>query len=169
MTHQLTQKERMLLQDQLNHEKMCVKKYSGYAKLAHDPEVRRMFDEIAGVEEDHYNVLNSFLGNQSENQQGHGSGFQPFLQEIGLVGSSEMDSENAGASLHGSFGTQTDEALLNDMLMTEKYLSGTYDTAVFECSNPDVRMALQSIQKDEQDHGQRIFEYMQRHGMYTPK
>jgi spore coat protein CotF len=56
--------------------------------------------------------------------------------------------------------------MLEDMLMTEKYISGAYDTAVFESSNAQVRQALQHIQKDEQKHGEEIFKYMQQQGMY---
>jgi spore coat protein CotF len=65
--------------------------------------------------------------------------------------------------------TQDDKSMLEDMLMTEKYISGAYDTAVFETSNQQVRQALQHIQKDEQKHGEEIFKYMQQKGMYQPQ
>jgi spore coat protein CotF len=55
------------------------------------------------------------------------------------------------------------------MLMTEKFVSGAYDTAVFESANSDVRQALQHIQREEQQHGEGIFNYMSQHGMYNPK
>jgi spore coat protein CotF len=56
--------------------------------------------------------------------------------------------------------------LCNDMLMTEKYVSGTYDTAIFEFQDTNMRKALNHIQKEEQEHGEGIFNYMSSHGMY---
>jgi hypothetical protein len=58
-------------------------------------------------------------------------------------------------------------ALCNDMLMTEKYVSGSYDTAIFELKDANVRNALNHIQKEEQQHGEGIFNYMQSNGMYN--
>jgi spore coat protein CotF len=53
--------------------------------------------------------------------------------------------------------------------MTEKYVSGTYDTAIFEFTNTAMRQALNHIQKEEQQHGEGIFNYMQSRGMYNPQ
>jgi spore coat protein CotF len=55
------------------------------------------------------------------------------------------------------------------MLMTEKYVSGAYDTAIFEFRDPQVRQILNHIQKEEQQHGEAIFNYMESMGMYNPK
>ena len=54
-----------------------------------------------------------------------------------------------------------------DMLNTEKYVSGTYDIAIFEFKDPKVRDVLNHIQKEEQKHGEAIFAYMQSKGMYS--
>ena len=64
---------------------------------------------------------------------------------------------------------QEEAVLCTDMLMTEKYVSNTYDTAIFESVNSSVLQALQHIQKEEQQHGEGIFNYMQQHGMYNPR
>ena len=37
--------------------------------------------------------------------------------------------------------------MCNDMLMTEKYVSGTYDTAIFEFQDVNVRSVLNHIQE----------------------
>ena len=55
------------------------------------------------------------------------------------------------------------------MLMTEKFVSSAYDTAIFESAHSSVRQALQHIQKEEQEYGEGIFNYMQQHGMYNPQ
>jgi spore coat protein CotF len=52
--------------------------------------------------------------------------------------------------------------------MTEKYVSGTYDTAIFEFTDSNIRQILNHIQKEEQQHGEGIFQYMQSHGLYNP-
>lgn len=59
-----------------------------------------------------------------------------------------------------------DKQILNDMLMTEKFIGDTYETAVMEAANPQVREALQHIQKEEQDHAKQIFDAMQQRGWY---
>ena len=59
-----------------------------------------------------------------------------------------------------------DKFLCSDLLATEKYISGTYDTGIFEAANPVVRQALQHIQDDEQHPEQQLFNYMSSHGMY---
>ena len=53
--------------------------------------------------------------------------------------------------------------------MTEKYVSGTYDTSIFEFRDANIRQALNHIQKEEQQHGEDIFNYMQSKGMYNPQ
>jgi spore coat protein CotF len=53
--------------------------------------------------------------------------------------------------------------------MTEKYVSGAYDTAIFEFRVPQVRSILNHIQKEEQQHGEAIFKYMEKKGMYQMK
>jgi spore coat protein CotF len=55
------------------------------------------------------------------------------------------------------------------MLMTEKYVSGAYDTAIFEFKDAQVRNVLNHIQTEEQKHGEAISAYMQSKGMYSPQ
>lgn len=59
--------------------------------------------------------------------------------------------------------------LLEDLLSTEKYVSGFYDTAVFEAVDTNVPHALQHIQQGEQAHGEKLFNYMHSHVMYDIK
>ncbi|MGI6632336.1 MAG: spore coat protein [Bacillota bacterium] len=195
---QLTQKERMLLQDQLNHEQICITKYSGYASRARNPQVRKMFNEFASEEQQHYDTINNLLqGGQTATQgssqpQGQGQGAMSnrvifggqmtdnqmeFVSQANSGGAdgtqsgshhaqSRRGSTNFEAGAEFNLSTSDDKSMLEDMLMTEKYISGAYDTAVFESSNAQVRQALQHIQKDEQKHGEEIFKYMQQQGMY---
>lgn len=58
---QLTQKEKMLLQDALSHEKICVTKYNNYANQVQDTELATMFRDLANREQQHINTINNLL------------------------------------------------------------------------------------------------------------
>ncbi|NLA06311.1 MAG: spore coat protein, partial [Firmicutes bacterium] len=45
MGFQLTQKEQLLLKDQLSHEKVCIEKYSNYVEQARDPQLKQLFNQ----------------------------------------------------------------------------------------------------------------------------
>ena len=57
--------------------------------------------------------------------------------------------------------------MCSDLLMTEKYVSGSYNTTIFECRDTEVRDVLNHIQKEEQKHGEAIFKYMESKGIYS--
>jgi len=157
MSLNLSQKERMLLNDQKSHEQICIQKYNNYASQAQDPELKRLFSTYAGQEQQHLNTINQILAgqvpntNQQQSQQGQQAGAMSQAQTTGQVG---MKNQN-------------DAALCEDMLMTEKYVSGVYNISIFEFADANVRQALNHIQKEEQQHGEGIFNYMKSHGMYN--
>ena len=86
---------------------------------------------------------------------------------------SQQQNQQQAQSVQGQRGSGMtnvqDADLCTDMLMTEKYVSDTYDTAVFEFKDTNARQILNHIQKEEQQHGEGIFNYMQKKGMYQPK
>ena len=51
--------------------------------------------------------------------------------------------------------------------MTEKYVSNSYDTSIFEFKDTGVRDALNHIQKEEQKHGEDLYNYMAKNNMYN--
>jgi spore coat protein CotF len=148
-----TQKERMLLEDQKTHEQVCVDKYKNYASLAKDPQLKALFQDYAQKEQQHLDSINQMLNGQlpAMNQ-----GSQP--QNTAMT-----------TSIPGVMADQSDAVLCHDMLMTEKYVSDAYNTAIFEFTDGNVRQVLNHIQKEEQQHGEGIFNYMKNHGMYQPK
>lgn len=193
MANQLTQKEKTLLSDQLSHEELCVKKYSSYADQVSDPQVKNMFKQFAQEEQNHYNTISGFLAGQIPGQTGKsaagqtGQAAQAGLTSPGAQGgqsaqmgqgtqagqgtqvgiSAKFGGGQAGAQgAAGQGEAQGDAGILQDMLMTEKYVSSTYNTAIFETLNPSIRQSLRHIQEDEQKHGEAIAKYMQEHGMY---
>lgn len=165
MGFQLTQKEQMLLKDQLSHEKVCIEKYSNYAEQVRDPQLKQLFNQYGSQEQQHYNTVNQLLQGQQVNVQGGQAQQQGPQAGQGMGQKGQLVGQQAGTGM-----TMQDDAMLcNDMLMTEKYISGTYDTAIFESVSPNIRQALQHIQKEEQQHGEGIFNYMQQQGMYNPQ
>jgi len=153
MTFTLTQKERMLLEDAKNHELLCIEKYSRYANQVQDQQFKQICKANEQSERTHLDTINQLLSGtipqmnqqQNGNQQNQTAPAQG--NQIACAGMSEKD-------------------ICQDLLSTEKYVSGTYDTAIFEFRNTQVRDILNHIQKEEQQHGDAIFKYMESKGLY---
>ena len=60
-----------------------------------------------------------------------------------------------------------DAFLCSDLLATEKHASSLYDTCVFEFADPQARQVLNHIQTEEQEHGLKLYEFMNNNGMYS--
>ncbi|MGI5921955.1 MAG: spore coat protein [Syntrophomonadaceae bacterium] len=148
-----TQKERMLLEDQKNHEQVCIDKYTNYANQAQDPQLKTLFQGYAQQEQQHLNSINQLLNGQL-----------PAMNQ-----GNQQQSTPSPSMVPGVMANQSDANLCNDMLMTEKYVSDAYNTAIFEFIDSNVRQVLNHIQKEEQQHGEGIFNYMYNNGMYTPQ
>ena len=58
-----------------------------------------------------------------------------------------------------------DAYLCRDALAMEKHVSSLYNTTIFEFNSPVLRDTLNHIQKEEQNHGEQIYEYMSCNGM----
>jgi len=150
---QLSQKERMLLEDGKKQEDLCVQKYQGYADQVQDEQLKNLLLEIAQEEQHHYDMIDQMLQGMEPNMTHGGGTTTPQNNNIFQESSSNTN----------------DQMLLEDLLATEKYVSGFYDTAVFEAAEPKVRQAIQHIQTEEQNHGEKLFNYMNSHGMYDVK
>lgn len=180
MAVNLTQKEKMLLNDQKTHEQVCIAKYQDYANRSQDAQLNQLFNSLGQQEKEHLNSINQILSgqipntNQGQSQQSamqgqaqSSSGSQNMAGSAS--GSTSASSNTSGSSSASSAGSssQHDASLCNDMLMTEKYVSGAYDTAIFEFTDSNIRQVLNHIQKEEQQHGEKIFNYMQQNNMYN--
>jgi spore coat protein CotF len=165
---QLTTKEKYLLEDSRTHEEECILKYENYANLANDSELKAVFRSNGQTEQEHLQTINQLLSGtvppmgQSSNQKNQNS--QGGSSSSVTSQQSTVDAKNmANCGFNAS-----DKDLCIDMLMTEKYVSGAYDTAIFEFKDASVRDVLNHIQTEEQKHGEAIFAYMQSKGMYKP-
>ena len=156
-TMKLTQKESMLLQDLKTSEEICIEKYNEYAKKAEDQALADLFLTIKAQEEEHLNTINSLM-----------SGTVPMMAGGGQQG--QQNSQNPQGQPGDGQATKkshskTDEYLLKDALDTEKHVSSVYDTCIFEFTDAGARDALNHIQKEEQQHGKQLYDYMSCHGM----
>ncbi|WP_347491672.1 spore coat protein [Desulfoscipio sp. XC116] len=154
----------MLLQDQKKHEELCIQKYQSYAQQARDPQLKQLFNSLAQQEQQHLNTVNQLLSGQVPNLQ---QGQQSQSQGQSQTQSQGQYSQAAARNNAPGAASQNDIEMCNDMLVTEKYISGTYDNTIFECTNANARQALNHIQKEEQQHGEAIFNYLQSQGMYN--
>lgn len=155
MTVTLTQKERMLLEDQKSHEQICIEKYSNYANVAKDAQLKQICKNNEQIERTHLDTINQLL-----------SGNVPAMSQGQSQNQNSMQNSNTNTN-QTIQSNVPDKDLCSDLLMTEKYVSGAYDTAIFEFKDTAVRDVLNHIQKEEQKHGESIFKYMESKGMYN--
>ncbi len=139
---------------------MCIKKYTNYANQSQDPQLKQLFLNNAQQEQEHLNSINQILSGQVPNINSQQQNQQQNQQQP----NPQMQS-NTGTGLKN----KNDADLCTDLLATEKYVSSTYDTAIFEFRDPNIRNVLNHIQKEEQQHGEAIYKYMESKGMYNPQ
>lgn len=152
---QWTQKETLLLKDLVNAEQVCIEKYADYADRACDEELRSLFESIRTVEEGHLNTLEQMENGTIPAMNAQGGSQQN--QQNGDSGNSGKQKNNRSC--------EEDEFLCRDALDSEKHVSSLYDTCIFEFVSQQARDVLNHIQKEEQEHGKRLYDYMSAHGM----
>lgn len=149
---QLTQKETSLLKDLKGQEQLCVDKYTKHSECAVDPQLKNLFSQIAGIEQQHYDTITQMESGTVPAPSG-GSQTQPTFSATYTVGQNQ-DKQN-------------DCYLCTDVLTMEKHASHLYDTCIFEFTDENARTMLNHIQKEEQNHGKMIYDYMKSNSMYS--
>ena len=148
-----TQKELLLLQDEKSHEELSLDKYTKYSNQACSPEAKQLFDSIRQNEQKHLETINELIqGNVPQVNQNQNICCN--LPEPKVVNQNQQEKQN-------------DKFYLQDAIETEKYLSGTYNSAIFEFQNGQVRDVLNQIQSEKQDIGYSVWQYMNANGMYN--
>lgn len=152
----LTQKETSLLNDAKSQEELCIEKYAKSSREACDEGLKGLFSQIEKEEKEHLNTINKMLsGTVPPMTGGPAAPKAPEKAAYNLGGDSECK--------------KTDEYLFQDCLAMEKHVSNVYNTAIFEFCDTSARDALNHIQKEEQEHGDQLFKYMEKNGMYQVK
>ncbi len=141
----LTVKEKLLLDDLKTQEQVCVTKYEQYASKAKDEQLQTLFNNLANGEKEHLTLINEII-----------SGETP---EIPKKKAKKPEPQYTKENLNKA-DIKEDTYLCNDALAMEKHASALYDTSIFEFCSKDLRNLLNHIQKQEQGHGEAIYNYM---------
>ena len=150
----LTQKETSLLNDLKSQEKLCIEKYGKYADAACDPALKNLFTTIKSAEETHLQTITQILNGTEVKMQAAPPSAVGAKLECSMSSCSEDKKKN-------------DAYLCQDALAMEKHVSSVYDTSVFEFSSPVLRDTLAHIQKEEQNHGEQLYNYLSCNNMYS--
>ena len=148
----LTQKEHSLLSDLKSQEKLCIEKYGKYEKEAHDAALKSLFSEIKTTEEGHLSTITKIMSGE----------------EVSMPAASpKAKNDTYPPSSVTAQDKQNDAFLCSDALAMEKHVSSVYDVAIFEFTSATLRDTLNHIQKEEQNHGKQIYDYMEKNNMYS--
>ena len=145
----LTPKEQDLLQSMLAQEQVCPEKYEKYSNSACDVQLQNLFSGIGQAERQHIDTINQLL-----------SGTIP---QAGNGGSALPTPSNPSSCAAGD--RQKDQFLCSDSLAMEKHVSSEYNSGIFAFADTGVRSVLNHIQKEEQEHGEKLSAYMRLNGM----
>lgn len=148
---QLTQKETDLLKDMKDQEQLCIDKYTKHAQCASDAQLKNLFSQMAATENEHLNTLNQICSGTVPSPAG-GSKTMPTFTATYTGETPEKEN---------------DKYLCTDALAIEKHASHLYDTCIFEFADENIRKVLNHIQKEEQEHGKMLYDYMKVNSMYA--
>lgn len=148
----LDQKEKDLLKDLKGQEKLCVDKYAKHASCAKDAQLKNLFTQISQNEQKHLDALTQIENGTVPQFSGTDLQQPTFTATYGAT--ENPDKKN-------------DCYLCSDLLATEKHASSLYDTCIFEFKDENLRQVLNSIQKQEQEHGKQLYDYMSTNNMYA--
>ncbi len=143
----ISEKERYLLKDLQDQEKLCIEKYGKYESSAKDTVLKNLFGSIKQEEQTHYDSLGQLLSgnvpavNSADNA---GKDYKPTATYTGSFEQSDKDN---------------DAFLCTDAISTEKYVASAYNFDLFQFGDSDVRKLLNDIQTEEQNHAEKIWKY----------
>jgi len=148
----LTQKEMSLIKELKGQEQLCIDKYTRHSQCASDPQLKGLFSMIADHEQKHLDTLTRIENGEVPSVSNQNEPLPTFSETYNTVETEDK---------------KNDCYLCTDVLSTEKHASSLYDTSVFEFTNTGVRDVLNHIQKEEQNHGKMIYDYMAVNSMYN--
>ena len=148
----LTPKEISLLTDLKSSEQLCIEKYSKGEGEACDPALKNLFSSLRSAEESHLGTINRILGGEEV--------------QMMAAPTAESQSFSAPPSSCPQDAKDKDAFLCKDALAMEKHVSSVYDVSIFEFNSPILRDTLSHIQKEEQNHGQQLYQYLSQNNMY---
>ena len=148
----LTQKEHGLLEDLKSQEQLCIEKYTKYENEACDPQLKTLFSSIKSTEQGHLETINKIMNGEVVCMPSASPAAQMWMGKSSACSAEQKNK---------------DSFLCKDALSMEKHVSSLYDTSIFEFSNTTLRDTLAHIQKEEQNHGEQLYSYMNANSMYS--
>ncbi len=148
----LTTKETELLKDLKSQEQLCIDQYTKYSSEAKSQTLSKLFNSLADTEREHLQTLNDIMSGNVPTVGCMISGDNQYCEPAGYQNENDKTA---------------DALLCKNMLSMEKHVSSVYNTSVFEFKNPQLRKALNHIQSEEQQHGEKIYAFMECNGMYN--
>ena len=149
----LTPKETTLLSDLKSQEELCIEKYGKYSERACDSSLKSLFENLKNTETKHLETINRILRGEEVTMAAAPTAVSASLSCTPSSCAADKKAEDA--------------FLCKDALSMEKHVSALYNTSVFEFSSPALRDTLNHIQKEEQNHGEQLYQYMKCNGMYS--
>ena len=149
----LNQKETTLLNDLKSQEQLCIEKYNKYSGMAHDPELKNLFSTLAQNEQKHLDTITQILGGTEVKMPSESPSAIDAKLECKMSSCGENEKKD-------------DAYLCKDALAMEKHVSSVYDTTVFEFTSAVLRDTLAHIQKEEQNHGEKLYNYLSCNNVY---
>ncbi len=150
---QLTQKESSLMKDLKGQEQLCIDKYTKHSDCAKDEQLKTLFTQLAAVEKTHFDTLTQLEQGNTASMGGQAPAVnKTFTAKYTAAPNPDKD---------------CDRYLCSDVLAGEKHVSALYDTCIFEFKDENARNILNHIQKEEQEHGKLIYDYMSTNAMYS--
>ncbi len=143
----LQEKERTVIQDLQTQEQCCIEKYGKYAQQAKDPELKALFLELQGKEQEHYDSLTQVLNGNVPECDCNDTAGRDYLPKAAYT-----EDDNSEDKKNDAF-------LATDCIATEKFVSGEYNTDVFAFGQSGVRKLLADIQIEEQNHAEMLYKY----------
>lgn len=120
---------------------------------ANDEQLSQLLNYLGGVEQRHLDIITKIdSGEIPQPAAGEAAPKNDFKQTYSVSETQEK---------------KNDCYICSDLLATEKHASALYDTCIFEFKNEQLRTVLNSIQREEQEHGKKIYDYMSANNMYS--
>jgi rubrerythrin len=143
----ISEKERFIIKDLQDQEKLCIDKYTKNENAAKDTELKNLFNSIKKEEQKHYDSLDRLLNGtvpSVNSKDSAGKDYNPTATYVGGFNQADKDS---------------DAFLCTDAITTEKYVASAYNFDLFQFGDSDVRKLLNDIETEEQNHAERIYKY----------
>ncbi len=137
-----------------SQEQLCIEKYEKYENAAHDPTLKELFSQLKANEQKHLETVCQMMAGTEVKMPAAAPS----------AANSKMSCSPSGVS---GAEKESDAYLCKDALSMEKHVSSLYNTGIFEFTSPVMRDTLAHIQKEEQNHGEKLYSYLACNNMYS--